>query len=116
MSSASCIFCRIVRGEAAADILHADEAITAFRDTNPQAPTHILIVPNRHITAVDALEDADVTLIGRLVLLARDLAQREGIASGGYRLVINNGAQAGQSVDHLHWHLLGGRRLRWPPG
>jgi len=99
-----------------ADIVYQDEEITAFRDINPQAPVHILVVPSRHIPAVAALRPEDDALTGRLLLVARDLAEQEGIARTGYRLVINNGAQAGQSVDHLHLHLLGGRRMRWPPG
>lgn len=112
----SCIFCRIVHGEAPAAIVYADGAITAFRDINPQAPIHILIVPNEHVPAVDALEADDAEWVGRLLIVAREIARAEGVAADGYRLVINNGAQAGQSVAHLHLHLLGGRRLRWPPG
>ncbi|NOZ28185.1 MAG: histidine triad nucleotide-binding protein [Chloroflexi bacterium] len=111
-----CIFCRIVRREAYGDIVYQDEEVTAFRDINPQAPVHILIVPNRHIPAVSALQPEDAALIGRLFLIARDLAEQEGIARGGYRLVLNNGPEAGQSVYHIHLHLLGGRRMRWPPG
>ncbi len=116
LSSSACIFCHIVHRQAPADIVYQDEEITAFRDINPQAPVHILVVPSRHIPAVTALRSGDEALTGRLLLVARDLAEQEGIAHTGYRLVINNGAQAGQSVDHLHLHLLGGRRMRWPPG
>ncbi|MCS7220477.1 MAG: histidine triad nucleotide-binding protein [Anaerolineae bacterium] len=116
MSDARCVFCRIVRREAPADIVYQDEEVVAFRDINPQAPVHVLIVPRRHIPAITALGAEDGTLAGRLMLVARELAEREGIARSGYRLVINNGPQAGQSIDHLHVHLLGGRHMRWPPG
>ncbi|MCD6291049.1 MAG: histidine triad nucleotide-binding protein [Anaerolineae bacterium] len=116
MSQISCIFCRIIHGQAPGEVIYQDEEITAFRDIHPQAPVHILIVPNRHIPAVAALHPDDASLIGRMILVARELAKREGIASTGYRLVINNGPQAGQSIDHLHLHLLGGRTMRWPPG
>ena len=116
MSDSDCIFCRIVRRQAPGDIVYQDEEVTAFRDINPQAPVHILVVPNRHIPAVAALGREDTGLAGRLILTARELAEREGIARAGYRLVFNNGPQGGQSVDHLHLHLLGGRPMRWPPG
>lgn len=116
MSDARCVFCRIARREAPADIVYQDDEIIAFRDINPQAPIHILIVPRRHIPAIAALGTEDGALAGRLMLVARDLAEREGIARSGYRLVVNNGPQAGQSVAHLHVHLLGGRHMRWPPG
>ncbi|HEY65915.1 MAG TPA: histidine triad nucleotide-binding protein [Caldilineae bacterium] len=111
-----CIFCRIVRQEAHGDIVYQDEEITAFRDINPKAPVHILIVPNRHIPGVFALQPGDESVVGRLFLVARQLAEQEGIAQSGYRLVLNSGPQGGQSVYHLHLHLLGGRPMRWPPG
>ena len=111
-----CVFCRIVSGEAAAEILYQDDLVTAFRDTHPQAPTHILIVPNRHIRAVAALNPEEAELMSRMIVVANHLASQEGIAQSGYRLVINNGPQAGQSIYHLHLHLLGGRRMSWPPG
>lgn len=110
-----CVFCRIVRGEAPAHIIYQDEAVTAFHDLHPQAPVHILIVPNRHIVGVAQVEAEDEPLLGRLFGVARRLAEEMGIVEG-YRLVINNGRGAGQSVFHLHMHLLGGRRLGWPPG
>jgi len=110
-----CIFCHIVRGEAPAEIVYQDDDITAFRDLHPQAPVHILIVPNRHITGMAQARPEDAALLGKLFLVARRLAEQEDIVNG-YRLVINNGALAGQSVFHLHAHLLGGRRLTWPPG
>jgi len=111
-----CIFCRIARGEATAEVLYQDDLVTAFRDIRPQAPTHVLVVPNRHIPAVAAVKADDAELLGRMVTVANRLAEDEGVAQSGYRLVINNGPQAGQSVKHLHLHLLAGRRLGWPPG
>lgn len=111
-----CIFCRIVCQEVPAEILYRDALVTAFRDIHPQAPCHVQIVPNRHIPAVAAVAPADAKLLGHMITVANHLAEEEGIARSGYRLVINNGPQAGQSVNHLHLHLLGGRRLGWPPG
>ncbi len=110
-----CIFCRIVSGKAPARVVYQDDDVTAFHDLNPRAPTHILIVPNRHIAGVDRVEQADAVLLGKLFVVARHLAEQEGVADG-YRLVINTGSLAGQSVFHLHVHLLGGRPLGWPPG
>ena len=110
-----CVFCRIVRGEAPARLVYQDEDVTAFHDLHPRAPVHILIVPNRHITGVAQVESADAGLLGKLFVVARRLAEQEDIVNG-YRLVVNNGPRAGQSVFHLHVHLLGGRLLRWPPG
>ncbi|MEA3340202.1 MAG: histidine triad nucleotide-binding protein [Chloroflexota bacterium] len=110
-----CTFCRIARGEVPANILYQDDDVTAFRDMHPQAPVHILIVPNRHIAGVAQVEPDDAALLGKLFVVARRLAEQEDIVDG-YRLVVNNGPQAGQSVFHLHVHLLGGRRLSWPPG
>jgi histidine triad (HIT) family protein len=111
----TCAFCRIARGEGAARIVYQDEGVTAFHDRNPQAPTHVLIIPNEHIESVNEIDRADTDLLSRLFVVARRVAEQEGITSG-YRLVVNTGSQAGQSVFHLHIHLLGGRRLGWPPG
>ena len=110
-----CIFCRIVRGEAPARIVYQGEDVTAFHDLHPRAPIHILIVPNRHIAGVAHVEPEDAALLGKLFVVARWLAEQESIGNG-YRLVVNNGPLAGQSVFHLHVHLLGGRPLGWPPG
>lgn len=110
-----CTFCRIVRGEISSHIIYQDEDVTAFHDLHPRAPVHILIVPNRHIVGVAQVEPEDATLLGKLFVVARRLAEQEGIVNG-YRLVVNNGPLAGQSVFHLHVHLLGGRPLGWPPG
>lgn len=110
-----CVFCRIIQGEAPARIVYQDDDVTAFHDLHPQAPIHILVVPNRHIVGVAQLEPEDQPLLGKLIAVARQLAEDARITEG-YRLVINNGRLAGQSVFHLHIHLLGGRRLGWPPG
>lgn len=111
-----CIFCKIVRREMTASVVHQDDAVTAFRDINPQAPTHILVVPNEHIASTSDLRAEHDALIGRVIRTAAEVAAREGIASSGYRLVTNCGRDAGQAVHHLHVHVLGGRRMAWPPG
>ncbi len=116
MPGSTCLFCRIARGESPAQIVRATPDLVAFRDLHPQAPTHILIVPRRHLSSVSALEPGDAETVGRLFLAAREIAEAEGIAQGGYRMVINAGPDAGQSVFHLHLHLLGGRGMAWPPG
>ncbi len=111
---ANCLFCRIVRGEMSATIVFRGEGATAFRDIAPQAPTHVLIVPDEHIPGVAALGEGDDSTAGRLLRLAAQIARQEGIADGGYRLIVNQGRDAGQSVDHLHVHLVGGAPLRIP--
>ncbi len=110
-----CLFCRIVEGSLPARIVHRDEHCTAFWDIRPQAPTHLLIVPNRHLDGLDAAKEEDAALLGHLLLTAARLAQQLELGQG-YRVVINTGREAGQSVFHLHLHLLGGRPLGWPPG
>ncbi len=112
----SCLFCRIVQGELPATLVADTEQCLAFRDIDPRAPVHVLVIPKRHIASLDAATEADAELLGAMHLLAAELARREGIASSGYRTVINTHADAGQSVAHVHLHLLGGRRLQWPPG
>ena len=112
----SCIFCKIVVNEAKATIVYRDEQVTAFRDTHPVAPTHILIVPNKHIESAGALEAEDEQLVGHLLTVARTLAEQEGIARGGYRLITNTGPNGGQTIFHLHLHLIGGQRMRYPMG
>lgn len=114
--SYNCIFCKIVSNEAQATIVYRDEQVTAFRDIHPVAPTHILIVPNRHIDSVGAMEPGDEPLVGYLFSVARRLAEQEGISKGGYRLITNTGLDGGQSVFHLHVHLIGGQRMRFPMG
>jgi len=110
-----CVFCAIAAGRIASRMVHEDEQLIAFHDVQPQAPLHLLIVPRRHIASLDAAEASDRDLLGQILLTAQDLAAAHGVA-GGYRLVNNCGATAGQSVPHLHFHLLAGRRLAWPPG
>lgn len=107
----STIFSKIINGEAPADIVYRDERVTAFRDINPAAPTHILVVPNKFIPTVNDLEEADAALVGHMVLVAKQLAAEEGISDQGYRLIINCNRDGGQVVFHLHLHLIGGRPL-----
>jgi histidine triad (HIT) family protein len=115
MAAGKTIFQRIIDREIPADIVHEDDQSLAFRDINPQAPTHILIVPKKPIPRLATTEDADAAVLGHLLTVTRKLAEQNGL-SNGYRVVINNGSDGGQTVDHLHVHLLGGRRLTWPPG
>jgi histidine triad (HIT) family protein len=109
-----CLFCRIVRREIPAFVMWEDEHSLAFRDIDPKAPTHILVIPKRHFASLN--DAADATLLGRLMLAAREIAEGEGIAQTGYRTIVNTGADAGQSVSHLHLHVMGGRHMSWPPG
>jgi histidine triad (HIT) family protein len=114
--SDACIFCRIAEGDIPATVVHRDDVVVAFEDTNPQAPVHILIIPRQHIATINDLDEQTTPLIGRMVDTARRIALDRGIAEDGYRLVWNVNAGAGQTVFHVHLHLLGGRRLGWPPG
>jgi histidine triad (HIT) family protein len=116
LTESDCTFCRIGRGEIPADVVHQDEDLLAFRDIDPKAPTHILIISRKHIESVGTMDDEDQRIAGRLVLAARDIARRENLTDSGFRIVANTGNDGGQSVQHLHFHLLGGRALRWPPG
>ena len=111
-----CLFCRIVAGQVPAERLHDDESVIAIRDIAPKAPTHILLIPRRHIPSAADLAESDGALLGRLFAVAADLARQAGIAAAGYRLVTNVGHWGGQTVDHLHVHLMGGRSFAWPPG
>jgi len=111
-----CLFCKIVAGDIPADVIHETDATLAFRDINPQAPTHVLIVPRRHIARINDIEPADRELVGSLFTTAKEIAAAEGLADDGYRVVMNCNEAAGQTVFHLHLHLLGGRALTWPPG
>lgn len=112
--SDDCLFCRIARGELPVPLLAETDDCVAFRDINPQAPLHVLVIPRAHVASLDAATDA--AQIGRLSLLAAEIARREGVAQRGYRTVVNTGPDAGQTVFHVHLHLLAGRALRWPPG
>ena len=109
-----CLFCRILRKEIPAKIVAENEHCVAFRDINPQAPVHMLVIPREHIASLN--ETTDAAMIGQLHLMAAQLAKSEGLAERGYRTVINTNAEAGQTVFHIHLHLLGGRRMKWPPG
>lgn len=113
---ADTIFGRIIRGEVPANIVHEDNDLLAFHDVDPQAPVHILVIPKRAIETLNDLNDDDAELVGRLVLTARRIAADLGLAEDGYRLVFNCNRHGGQSVDHIHLHLLAGRQLTWPPG
>ncbi len=112
----SCLFCRIVAGEVPADRVHEDDRVIAFRDISPKAPTHVLVIPRRHIPSLDELTAADTDLVGHLVATAAELARQLGVANAGYRVVLHTRADGGQSVPPLPLHLLGGRPLSWPPG
>ena len=116
MNAADCLFCRIAAGEIPADVLFSDELVVAFRDISPKAPTHVLLIPREHIESAAELDDGHAEVLGRLFAAAAQIARDQGVAERGYRLVTNSGAAAGQSVAHLHFHLLGGRPLGWPPG
>jgi histidine triad (HIT) family protein len=116
MAGDDCIFCKIVAGEIPATKIFEDERAVAFRDLNPQAPTHALVIPRAHVASLDEAVEEDEALLGHLLLVAARVARAAGHADGGYRTVINTGADAGQTVFHIHVHLLGGRRLTWPPG
>jgi histidine triad (HIT) family protein len=111
-----CLFCKIRDGGIPAKMVHEDDRSFAFRDINPQAPTHILVVPRKHIPTLNDLGDDDAALVGHLHLVARSVARAEGIADSGYRVLFNTNRGAGQTVFHIHLHLLGGRPLGWPPG
>lgn len=113
---ADCLFCKMASGEIEPDIVYQDDDVLAFRDINPQAPTHVLVVPRTHISTINELENEHAELVGRLYLVAAKVARQDGIAESGYRTVMNCMEGAGQSVFHLHLHVLGGRRMDWPPG
>jgi histidine triad (HIT) family protein len=112
----SCLFCRIVSGEIPAKKVHEDQHLLAFEDINPQAPLHVLIVPRRHVATLSDLQAGDDQLVGEMVRRAAAIAESRGVAAGGYRTVFNCNSDAGQTVFHIHLHLLGGRRMGWPPG
>ena len=116
MSDTSCIFCRIAAREIPSDIVHESDRIVAFRDTDPKAPTHILLIPKEHIASVAEVDDDHAAMLADIVQASTHLARAEGIDESGWRLVTNVGPGAGQSVFHLHFHLLGGRPMTWPPG
>ncbi len=110
------LFTKIINGEIPSDKVYEDELCYAFRDINPQAPTHILVVPRREIPGIGCAKEGDKSLVGHLMLKAAEIARSEGLSEKGYRLVVNSGDDGGQTVDHLHVHILGGRAMKWPPG
>jgi len=116
MAEQNCLFCRILEGEIPAEVIYRDDRSIAFRDINAQAPVHVLIVPSEHIESLDEASQRDEALLGHLLRVAARIANEEGLTESGYRAVINTGEGAGQSVFHLHVHVLGGRPLNWPPG
>ncbi len=111
-----CIFCQVAKGQLASDIVYEDNDVVAFTDLNPEAPVHLLIIPRNHIASLSEAEDKDTALLGKIVMTGASLAKQRGLDKTGYRLVANSGRQAGQTVDHVHFHLLGGRFMTWPPG
>lgn len=112
--SKDCLFCRIAKGEIPADIVMENDEAVAFRDISPKAPTHILVIPKKHVSSLDEADDS--IDLGALMRAAAEAARKEGLVESGYRVVVNTGAHGGQTVDHLHLHLLGGRQMTWPPG
>jgi len=111
-----CLFCGIVEGKVKANLVYQDDSIVAFKDIAPRAPVHILIITRKHLVSVSDIAETDRALIGQIFQVAARLAREQGVADSGYRVVVNAGADAGQSVFHLHFHLLGGRQMTWPPG
>jgi histidine triad (HIT) family protein len=116
MSEQDCLFCKILSGDIPADIVYESDSAIAFRDINPQAPTHVLIIPRKHIATINDIGEDDQQIVGSLYLAAKEIARAEGISDEGYRAVMNCNEGAGQSVFHIHLHVLGGRALGWPPG
>ena len=116
MTVIDCVFCKIIAGEIPGDFVHNDDLVVAIRDINPKAPTHLLLIPREHIKSVAQLREEHGLMLGRLFAVASKLASDAGVVDSGFRVVTNAGAGAGQSVDHLHFHLLGGRNMSWPPG
>jgi histidine triad (HIT) family protein len=111
-----CVFCQIVRRQAPAELLHRDDYVIAFRDKFPRAPIHVLVIPTKHIASLDEADAGDQSMLAAMLQAAQQIAEQQQVSRSGYRLVINTGPDAGQSVSHLHLHLLGGRRMAWPPG
>lgn len=111
-----CLFCKIIAGEIPSTKVYEDDLVFAFRDIEPQAPTHILIIPKQHISSVNEVNDENCAVVGHIFKVAAEIAKSEGIAEDGYRIVTNIGENGGQTVNHMHYHMLGGRSLQWPPG
>ena len=111
-----CLFCKIVDGEIPAEKVYEDDDLLAFRDIDPKAPVHVLVIPRRHIASLSEATEGDAAILGKILLTVKDLAEQEGVAGDGYRVVNNIGSDGGQAVHHIHFHLLGGRSMGWPPG
>ncbi len=116
MSTSPCLFCRISSGQISSSVLHRDDFVTAFRDIHPVAPTHILVIPNKHINSLNEIQPQDEALVGHMYKIAQQLAVSEGIDQSGYRIIMNTGPDGGQTIFHLHLHLIGGQRMRHPIG
>lgn len=116
MSEQDCLFCKVLNGDIPADIIYESDSAIAFRDINPQAPTHVLVIPRKHVATINDLDEENQGIVGSLYLAAKDIARAEGLSDEGYRVVMNCNEGAGQSVFHIHLHVLGGRALSWPPG
>lgn len=114
--TSKCLFCGIVNGEIPSTEVYSDEHVYAFRDIAPAAPAHILVIPRKHIARIDEANDEDEALLGKLLIAARNIARQEGLVEDGFRLVINTGDEGGQTVYHIHLHILAGRQMQWPPG
>ena len=112
----SCLFCKIIDGDIPSDKVYEDDEVLAFRDINPCAPTHILVIPKKHISTMNDATAGDQQVLGKMMLVAKDIAAREGVDESGYRLTLNTNAEGGQAVYHIHLHLMGGRQMTWPPG
>ncbi|MBL4583269.1 MAG: histidine triad nucleotide-binding protein [Pseudomonadales bacterium] len=112
----SCIFCKIVAGEIPAEIIYQDDDVMCFKDVAPQAPTHLLVIPKKHIGSIAELKDSDTNLAGKILVTATAMAKDQGISESGYRVAMNCGDEGGQTVGHIHMHVLGGRQMGWPPG
>ena len=114
--ASDCLFCKIIAGDIPSDRLYADDHVYAFRDINPQAPTHILVIPRKHISSINDADEADEAVLGKLLLCGQRIAAQEDLQDAGFRFVINTGEHGGQTVFHIHLHVIGGRQLSWPPG
>lgn len=116
MTEQDCLFCKILAGDIPADVIYESDSAIAFRDVNPKAPVHVLIIPRKHIATINDLDSSDEAMVGSMIMAAKEIAYDEGLADDGYRVVMNCNQAAGQSVFHIHMHMLGGRTLAWPPG
>lgn len=116
MSANDCLFCKIIAGDIPAEIIYRDDQVLAFRDINPRAPIHVLVIPQKHVDSLASVTEEQRDIMGKIMIVAREIAAAEGLSESGYRAVINVGLDGGQTISHLHLHLLGGRTLHWPPG